>query len=221
MDRDEFERIKAQEKEHLRTKKRMQKTMQTLKRRRRVHDAVSAMARRAGDLLQETESLVRTLNADAAESEARMELALDTVESVEAIDRPDEPSDPIRQPRQPSDEASEAGDALDDIDAEMNERAEQIVQQMKMASGPQHRQKQGSRRRSTTQRPSHPTETRQHRRNEGASGQHDDAERSRGDDEEADDDVPASGHPTTTLPEKTMGRMQETDDADTGTPDEA
>jgi len=200
MDRDEFERIKQEEKEHLRTKKRLEKTLQTLQNRRRVRDTVTAMTRSASALLRETEGLVRALSADAARSEARLEIALDDIEEIEAIDHPDTPSDPPMP-------STEAESDADDIES----RAEQIVQQMKMASGPQHRRRDGERRRTTEERPSHPLETesaRQTRRSDDAA-----------EDEEASESAEGQGAPPTTLPEKTIGRMEDTETEDTARED--
>jgi hypothetical protein len=191
MDRDEFERIKQEEKEHLRTKKRLEKTLQTLQNRRRVRDTVTAMSRSASALLRETEGLVRSLSADAARSEARLELALDEIEEIEAVEHPDTPSDPPMP-------STEAESEADDIES----RAEQIVQQMKMASGPQHRRRDGERRRTTEERPSHPLETestRQTRRSDHAA-----------EDEKTSESEDSQGAPPTTLPEKTIGRMEDT-----------
>lgn len=194
MDRDEFERIKQEEKEHLRTKKRLEKTLQTLQNRRRVRDTVTAMTRSASALLRETEGLVRTLSADAARSEARLEMALDDIEEIEAIDHPDTPSDPPMP-------STEAESEADDIES----RAEQIVQQMKMASGPQHRRRDGERRRTTEERPSHPLETESARRTRRSDEAADDAA-----EEDASESENGSGAPPTTLPEKTIGRMEDT-----------
>lgn len=190
MDREEFERIKEAEKEHLRTKKRLQQTLQTLKRRRRVQDTVRATAQSAGVLLRENDALVQALSADTARANARLELALD---DVEAIEHPETPSDPPR----PS-EATPSADAADDMES----RAEQIVQQMKMASGPQHRRRDGERRRTTAERPAHPLETEASRRRHGPDEHRD------GTDEDAFEDAEDGGALTDTLPEKTMGRMQ-------------
>jgi hypothetical protein len=150
------------------------------------------MTRSASALLRETEGLVRSLSADAARSEARLELALDDIEEIEAVDHPDTPSDPPM----PSTEAD-----ADDIES----RAEQIVQQMKMASGPQHRRRDGDRRRTTEERPSHPLETESVRKTRRSDEAADDAA-----EEDASESEDGSGAPPTTLPEKTIGRMEDT-----------
>jgi hypothetical protein len=94
--------------------------------------------------------------------------------------------------------STEAESDADDIES----RAEQIVQQMKMASGPQHRRSDGERRRTTEERPSHPLETestRQTRRSDHAA-----------EDEKTSESEDSQGAPPTTLPEKTIGRMEDT-----------
>jgi len=194
MDRDEFERIKQEEKEHLRTKKRMEKTLSHLRRRRRIGDAVSAMARSASALLRENDALVRTLSLDAARSQARLDLAIDDIDRVEAVEYPDTPSD-----LPPGRSESRSADDEDDVES----RAEQIVQQMKMATGPQHRHPEGERRRTARKRPSHPAETESARRAQESEDSTDEKTSASGD---------AAGTSATTLPEKTIGRM---DDAPT------
>jgi hypothetical protein len=153
------------------------------------------MTRSASALLRETEGLVRSLSADAARSEARLELALDDIEEIEAVEHPDTPSDPPMP-------STEAGSDADDIES----RAEQIVQQMKMASGPQHRRRDGERRRTTEERPSHPLETESVRKTRRS----DEAAEDATEQEEASESEDGRGAPPTTLPEKTIGRMEDT-----------
>lgn len=199
MDRDEFERLKQAEKEHLRTKKQLKRTLHTLKRKRRIQNAVTSMAQRANALLRENESLVSSVSADAARTAARMDLALDRIDAVESVDWPDRTSST----------ATRSQDWAPDVDAdeeELESRAEQIVQQMKMASGPQHRRGGARRRSATSERPSHPMET--DRPDDTA------PESAEGESDDAPGDPSVSGTPTQTLPEKTIGRMTETDDAE-------
>jgi hypothetical protein len=73
---EEFQRVKENEKKHLRAKKRLQRTLKTLKQRNEVQSVVQRMKRGAVRLLDETESLVGSLYRKVAESEARFELAL-------------------------------------------------------------------------------------------------------------------------------------------------
>jgi len=77
MTEDEFERIKESEKKHLRSKKRLQRTLEALKQRDEVQGVVERMRQGARRLLDETESLVDSLRHSVAQREARFETALD------------------------------------------------------------------------------------------------------------------------------------------------
>jgi hypothetical protein len=74
---DEFERIKESEKNHLRSKKRLRRTLEALKQRDEVQGVVERMRQGAQRLLDETESLVDSLRHSVARREARLETALD------------------------------------------------------------------------------------------------------------------------------------------------
>ncbi len=74
---EEFERLKAAEKEHLRKKKRLQSQLKALKKQQRVQSVVQKMRHGAARLLSETESLVDTLREQFARQEARLEVAID------------------------------------------------------------------------------------------------------------------------------------------------
>jgi hypothetical protein len=106
---DEFERLKAAEKEHLREKKKLRKQLAALKKRHRAQGLVQTMKQGAERLLRETESLVDTLRRQVASSEAKLEVA------AEADDRVDD--------------LHEAEEAL------REERAESLVRQYKAATG--------------------------------------------------------------------------------------
>jgi len=106
---DEFERLKAAEKEHLREKKRLRNQLSALKKRRRAQGLVQKMRRGAERLLRETDSLVGTLQKQIARDEAQLEVA------AEADDRVDD--------------LHEAEEAL------REERAESLVRQYKAATG--------------------------------------------------------------------------------------
>jgi hypothetical protein len=103
---EEFQRLKEEEKTHLRAKKRLQRTLKALKQRTEGQNVVQRMKRGAARVLDETESLVDSLRRTVAQDQARLELALDD-EMVEAVDR------------------HEAEEALRD------ERAEELVRRMK------------------------------------------------------------------------------------------
>lgn len=77
MTEEEFERIKEAEKKHLRAKKRLQRTLETLKQRNEVQSVVQRMQKGAQRLFDETESLVNSLRRSVAQKEARFEVALD------------------------------------------------------------------------------------------------------------------------------------------------
>jgi len=106
MTNEEFERLKAAEKEHLRTKKRLRATLDALKRRTRSERVVQQMKRGAERLLGETESLVDTLRRAVAQGTARLEAALE--------------DDSLRDP-----DLDEAEEAL------REERAEALLRQYK------------------------------------------------------------------------------------------
>ena len=74
---EEFQRIKDEEKKHLRAKKRLQRTLKALKQRNEVQSVVQRMKRGASRLLDETESLVDSLRRTIAQDQARFEVALD------------------------------------------------------------------------------------------------------------------------------------------------
>lgn len=105
---EEFERLKEAEKQHLREKKRMRKTLEALKRRNRAEDLLQKMKHGARRLLEETESLVDTLRSQVARNEAQLEVAIDAEDRV--------------------DDLQEAEEEL------REERAESLVQQYKAAA---------------------------------------------------------------------------------------
>jgi hypothetical protein len=74
---EEFQRIKEQEKKHLRAKKRLQRTLSALKQRNEVQSVVQRMKQGAARLLDETGSLVDSLRRTVAQDQARFEVALD------------------------------------------------------------------------------------------------------------------------------------------------
>jgi len=74
---EEFQRIKEEEKKHLRAKKRLQRTLKALKQRNEVQSVVQRMKQGASRLLDETESLVDSLRRTIAQDQARFDVALD------------------------------------------------------------------------------------------------------------------------------------------------
>ena len=87
---EEFERLKAAEKEHLREKKRLQKQLAALKKRQRAQGLVQKMKRGAERLLSETESLVDTLRRQVASSEAQLEVAMEEESTIDDLDEAEE-----------------------------------------------------------------------------------------------------------------------------------
>jgi len=106
---EEFERLKAAEKEHLREKKKLRRQLAALKKRQRTQGLVQKMKQGAERLLRETESLVDTLRRQVASSEARLEVAAEDTDRV--------------------DDLYEAEEEL------REERAESLVRQYKSATG--------------------------------------------------------------------------------------
>ena len=83
MTREEFERIKQAEKEHLRAIKKLKQTVKSLERQKSVNDALTDLASTTGDLLDEHTALVEKLSEQTALQEARFEVAMESVEDDE------------------------------------------------------------------------------------------------------------------------------------------
>ena len=103
---EEFQRLKEEEKKHLRAKKRLQRTLKALKQRNEAQGVVQRMKRGAARVLDETESLVDSLRRAVAQDQARFEAMLD-------------------------DEMTEAEDLHEAEEALREERAEALVRRMK------------------------------------------------------------------------------------------
>lgn len=73
----DFERIKAEEKKRLRTKRRLQDTLEALKKQNKVQSTVRRMQTAANRLLRENEGLVEGLRTWTARQAARLEAVLD------------------------------------------------------------------------------------------------------------------------------------------------
>ncbi|MFB6248963.1 MAG: hypothetical protein ABEL97_10385 [Salinibacter sp.] len=81
---EEFERLKAAEKDRLRAQKRLRGTLEALKRRHRSRTVVEKMKRGAERLLDETDSLVDALRRTGARRTGRLEVALDDEAALDA-----------------------------------------------------------------------------------------------------------------------------------------
>jgi hypothetical protein len=111
---EEFERLKAAEKEHLRAKKKLQATLKQLRQKKQVRSAVDRLARSAQSALDRASELIDRLASETARDEARLDVALDP----EAAD--------------PSDASGD--EAVAAYEAERSaEQARALVRQMKQA----------------------------------------------------------------------------------------
>lgn len=81
MDKDEFERIKAEEKAHLRKLRELKQTHRDVQRKAKIVNAVRGM--RNADLEAETDALTEGFYRDAALQEARLDLAMDSQEALD------------------------------------------------------------------------------------------------------------------------------------------
>ena len=95
---EEFERIKAAEKDRLRAKQRFQETMDTLKRQNKVQSTVRRMRAAANRLLRDNEDLVTRVQSWTARQAARLEVALSS-ETEAADDGLVEAEEQLRQVR--------------------------------------------------------------------------------------------------------------------------
>ena len=76
---DEFERLKEEEKEHIRQIRALKKAARLLKRQRSVTDALEEMTSRSRAALEASERFIEEIGLDAAHAEARMEVATEDV----------------------------------------------------------------------------------------------------------------------------------------------
>ena len=110
---EEFERLKAAEKEHLRAKKKLQAALKQLRQKKQVRSAVDQLARSAQAALGRASELIDRLTAETARDEARPDVALDAeaagvsddsgdkdVEAFEAARRTEQARDLVRQMKQ-------------------------------------------------------------------------------------------------------------------------
>ena len=81
MDKDEFERIKAEEKAHLRKLRELKQTHRDVQRKAKIVNAVQGL--RNAELEAETDALTEGFYRDAAHQEARLDLALDSQEALD------------------------------------------------------------------------------------------------------------------------------------------
>ena len=109
---DEYQKIKAAEKERLRAKKKLRELKGATSRRKTIRSALQRVKKGAESLLQHSTDLIDDLTRETARQEARLEVALDAS---------DAPSDAEAEDR-----------SLDEQDREA--RADALVQQLKMTA---------------------------------------------------------------------------------------
>jgi len=121
---EEFERIKAAEKERLRAQRRHRRLLGVLRRRGTVESTVRRMQQGARRLLRETESLVDTLREQVARGQARLEARLGAAASDDATLAEDEEAlraeraaELVRQYKAASAAAVRSGETDEDPDA--------------------------------------------------------------------------------------------------------
>ena len=115
---EEYQKFKEAEKEHLRKIRELKKAQRSASRKSTVTKAVTGMATDMQDLFDENGQMIERLQMDSAMSEARMEVALDSVEM--------------------NSDVTEAQDAaeLAKADADLRKsRARDLVNQMKQETG--------------------------------------------------------------------------------------
>ena len=113
---EEYQKLKEAEKEHLRKIRELKKAQRSSSRKASVTNAVTGMASKMEELFTEHGEMVERLQMDSAMSEARMEVALDSVEA--------------------NDKVSEAQDAAELAAAEAElkrNRARDLINQMKQS----------------------------------------------------------------------------------------
>lgn len=112
MDREEYERLKEAEKEHLRSLKQLQQAARRLGRQKKITEALQQLTSASQHTLETHEELVERLARETAQQEARLEVALDAVRDDDEAE-PDAPTE----------------EELERI------RAQQLVRQMKQQMG--------------------------------------------------------------------------------------
>ncbi len=122
MTREEFEKIKQAEKEHLRALKKLKQKVRSLEQKKAVSGALGDLASSTGSLLDEHTALVEKLSQETAMQEARFEVAMESIDSS---------SKPTAEAQRAQDEADLAA-----LEAERQKsRARDLVRQVKLQMG--------------------------------------------------------------------------------------
>ncbi len=100
---EEYERLKEAEKEHLRKMRRLKQAVHELERQKKVSKAVRDMTEEPRRLLDEQEELVDQIAMEAAQSEARLDIALEAADAKAVAEperiSPEEADEVIRRER--------------------------------------------------------------------------------------------------------------------------
>jgi len=115
---EEYEKFKEAEKQHLLKLRELKKKNQQLSRKAKVTNAVTEMATGVQNLYDEHEEMVDRLERGAAGSEARLEVALDSLGASDS-----------------KQEALDAAQLEADQEAMKRAKAKELIRQMKMADG--------------------------------------------------------------------------------------
>ena len=179
MTREEFEKIKEAEKEHLRALRKLKQTVRDLEKRKSVNTALTDMASKTGSLLDEHTALVEKLSEETAMQEARFEVALESIDDSPELDAKQQAL---------QDEAD-----LAKLEVERQQsRARDLVRQVKLQMGTP-----GTEEEMKAGRPTEADSDRTIGRGPTGGGEAKPVDKESDDDEEQDDPIP----------EKTIGRM--------------
>lgn len=100
---EEYERLKEAEKEHLRKMRRLKQAVHELERQKKVSKAVRGITDEPRRLLDEQEELVDRIAMEAAMSEARLDIALESADAKAAVEperiSPEEADEELRRVR--------------------------------------------------------------------------------------------------------------------------
>jgi len=87
MKREEFERIKEAEKEHLRKLRKLKDAVRQLERQKKISGAISDMTSSMHEKLDVHTDMIDRMAVDAALSEARLEIALERTEEADSAEQ--------------------------------------------------------------------------------------------------------------------------------------
>lgn len=96
---EEYQRFKNAEKEHLKKLKELKKAVQVLERQKNIQSELEKMSRASDDALQAQSEAVERLALETAHQEARLEVAMDSVESASSSVSDEALEDELRSAR--------------------------------------------------------------------------------------------------------------------------